>query len=398
MKMIEVTTARLAKEFIAVNVLVNKDDPNYIRPLDKDINMVFDPSKNKAFRFGEVVRWVLKDDQNKLIGRIAAFINKKYKSKGDEGLVGGMGFFDCIDNQAAANLLFDTAKNWIEQRGAIAMDGPINFGERDRWWGLLVEGTEPPLYCINYNPPYYKALFENYGFKPFFNQICFTLNVKDRVEEKFYKRHAALNANPDFSSDYIRKNNLKKYAKDFTTVYNKAWAGHGGLKQMDEKMVLKMFESLKAVMDERLNWIIYHKKEPIGIWLNIPDLNQWFKYLNGNFGIFGKLKFLWYKYTKPCNKFVGLIFGIVPEFQGMGADAYMIVEGAKVIQGITIKDGVYTIGKPIYDKYEMQWIGDFNPKMINVAESLGTYRSRKLITYRYNFDREKEFRPHPILT
>ena len=95
---------------------------------------------------------------------------------------------------------------------------------------------------------------------------------------------------------------------------------------------------------------------------------------------------------------MGLIFGIVPEFQGMGADAYMIVEGAKVIQGITIKDGVYTIGKPIYDKYEMQWIGDFNPKMINVAESLGTYRSRKLITYRYNFDREKEFRPHPILT
>ena len=398
MKMIEVTTAQLAKEFIAVNVLVNKDDPNYIRPLDKDINMVFDPLKNKAFRFGEVVRWVLKDDNDKLMGRIAAFINKKYKSKGDEGLVGGMGFFDCIDNQAAANLLFDTAKNWIEQRGAIAMDGPINFGERDRWWGLLVEGTEPPLYCINYNPPYYKALFENYGFKPFFNQICFTLNVKDRVEEKFYKRHATLNANPDFSSDYIRKNNLKKYAKDFTTVYNKAWAGHGGLKQMDEKMVLKMFESMKAVMDERINWIIYHKKEPIGIWLNIPDLNQWFKYLNGNFGIFGKLKFLWYKYTKPCNKFVGLIFGIVPEFQGMGADAYMIVEGAKVIQGITIKDGVYTIGKPIYDKYEMQWIGDFNPKMINVAESLGTYRSRKLITYRYNFDREKEFRPHPILT
>ena len=397
MKMIEVTNAALAKEFIAVNVLINKNDPNYIRPLDKDINMVFDPLKNKAFRFGEVVRWVLKDDNDKLMGRIAAFINKKYKSKGDEGLVGGMGFFDCINNQAAANLLFDTAKNWIEQRGAIAMDGPINFGERDRWWGLLVEGFEPPLYCINYNPPYYQALFENYGFKPFFNQICFSLNVKDRIQEKFYERHAALNANPDFSSDYIRKNNLKKYAKDFTTVYNKAWAGHGGLKQMDEKMVLKMFESMKAVMDERINWIIYHKKEPIGIWLNIPDLNQWFKYLNGKFSLLHKLKFLWYKNTKRCDKFVGLIFGIVPEFQGMGADAYMIVEGGKMIQGITIKDGVYTIGKPIYDKYEMQWIGDFNPKMINVAESLGTYRSRKLVTYRYNFDREKEFRPHPIL-
>jgi hypothetical protein len=45
----------------------------------------------------------------------------------------------------------------------------------------------------------------------------------------------------------------------------------------------------------------------------------------------------------------------------------------------------------------MQWIGEFNPKMINVAESLGTHRSRKLITYRYQFDRTKEFHMHPIL-
>ena len=50
------------------------------------------------------------------------------------------------------------------QKGMEAMDGPINFGERDRWWGLITEGFTPPLYCMNYNPPYYIALFENYGF------------------------------------------------------------------------------------------------------------------------------------------------------------------------------------------------------------------------------------------
>ncbi len=61
MQLIEVTDKKLAKEFIRVNVELNKNDPNYIRPLDKDINEVFDPKKNKAFRFGEVTRWVLKD-------------------------------------------------------------------------------------------------------------------------------------------------------------------------------------------------------------------------------------------------------------------------------------------------------------------------------------------------
>jgi hypothetical protein len=57
-----------------------------------------------------------------------------------------------------------------------------------------------------------------------------------------------------------------------------------------------------------------------------------------------------------------------------------------------------TVLKNHYDEYEMQWIGDFNPKMLNVAQGLGNvYQSRKLTTYRYLFDRTKEFIRHPIL-
>ena len=143
---------------------------------------------------------------------------------------------------------------------------------------------------------------------------------------------------------------------------------------------------MKPIMDEKVCWFAYYKDEPIAIWVNLPDLNQWFKYLDGKFDFFHKLKFLWVKKTKKCKKFTGLVFGIVPEFQGKGVDAFMIMEGAKIIQG-----------QHLYDDYEMQWIGEFNPKMINVAESLGTYRSRLLTTYRYLFDRTKEFKRHPIL-
>ncbi|HET9431069.1 MAG TPA: hypothetical protein VFO70_07825, partial [Chitinophagaceae bacterium] len=83
MHLIEVKNSKDAADFIQVNVIINKNDPNYIRPLDKDIKEVFDPKKNKAFRSGEITRWLLKDDENNLIGRIAAFVNKKYKNKGD---------------------------------------------------------------------------------------------------------------------------------------------------------------------------------------------------------------------------------------------------------------------------------------------------------------------------
>jgi hypothetical protein len=393
MHLIEVTDKQTARDFIKVNVEINKNDPNYIRPLNKDIHEVFDSKKNKTFRHGEMIRWILKDEnarlpdgQEKLIGRVAAFTNKKYKNKGDDVPVGGIGFFDCINDQQAGDMLFDVAKHWLIQKGMQAMDGPINFGERDRWWGLMVKGFEPPLYCLNYNPPYYKDLFEHYGFKNFYNQICFASKVRQTLQPKFFERHAICAGDPNFSARHIMKNQLEKFAKDFAVVYNKAWAGHGGLKELSEKVVIKMFKSMKPVMDEKINWFVYYKDEPIAIWINLPDLNQWFKYLNGKFDLFHKLKFLWIKRTKKCSKFTGLVFGVVPEFQGKGVDAYMIVEGAKIIQ-----DG------SLYEDYEMQWIGEFNPKMINVAESIDTYRSRILTTYRYLFDRTKEFKRHPIL-
>ena len=398
MQLKEVKTAQDDKDFIAVNTIINKKDPNYIRPLDKDVNDVFDTAKNKTFRQGKAIRWLLRNDDNELIGRIAAFTNKKYRNKGDDVPVGGIGFFDCINDQHAADMLFDVAKHWLIQQGMQAMDGPINFGERDRWWGLLVKGFAAPLYCMNYNQPYYQSLFETYGFKKFFNQICFSLNVKEKLQQRFYDRHRECAKDPNYSAAHIRKNQLQKFANDFTVIYNKAWAGHGGLKEMERKVVLKLFQTMKPVIDEKTCWFVYYKTEPIAMWINLPDLNQWFKYLNGKFDLFHKLKFLWLKNTKKNNKFTGLAFGVVPEFQAKGVDAYMIMEGARFVQNQELVNGEYVPGKvPRYADYEMQWIGEFNPKMINIAENLGTYRSRILTTYRYLFDRTKEFKAHPIL-
>jgi hypothetical protein len=399
MQLIEVKDAQSARDFIRVNNLINKDNPAYIYPLEKDIHDTFSKEKNKAFRAGEVTRWILKDEKGNLVGRIAAFVNKKYKNKGDDVPIGGVGFFDCIDNQEAADMLFDVAKHWLMQKGMQAMDGPINFGERDRWWGLVIKGHDrPSLYCMNFNPPYYQHLFENYGFRNFYNQLCYGIKADTMLAPKFFERHKLASADPGFSASYIKKNQLEKFAKDFTIIYNKAWAGHGGLKQMEEKVVRKMFEKMKPIMDEKINWFAYYKGDPIAVWINLPDINQWFKYLKGKFGPLAKLKFLWKKTTVKNTKFNGLVFGVVPEFQGKGIDSYIVVEGAKVIQGLTLNEkGEYQLGKLRYEDYEMQWIGEFNPKMINVVESITQEKTRILTTYRYFFDRTKEFKRHPIL-
>lgn len=388
MQLIPVNDTATANLFLQVAVQLYKNDPLWIRPLDKDINDVFDPSKNKAFRFGEAYRWLLKSEEGKLIGRIAAFTNKKYKNKGDDVPIGGTGFFECINSSEAAGLLFNCAKQWLQQKGMEAMDGPINFGERDKWWGLVTAGFGEPLYCMNYNPPYYVTLFEEYGFQLFYNQICFGIDPQKPIASKIFERHAALSADPHISGKLINKQQLEKFAADFTTVYNKAWAGHGGLKQMAVEQVLIMFKKMKPVIDERIIYFAYYKEEPIGMFLNLPDLNQYFKHMNGKFGLLQKLYFLYLKQFKPSKKFTGLVFGVVPEWQGKGVDAFLIGECQKQVQ---------VPSKP-YIAYEMQWIGDFNPKMINVAENFGdTFRSRNLATYRYLFDREKAFNRHPVL-
>lgn len=388
MQLTEVSNPSLAREFIQVNVDLNRKNPSYIRPIDQEINEVFDPEHNKAFRQGECTRWILKDQEGRLIGRVAAFVNKKYKNKGDDVPVGGIGFFDCINNQEAADMLLDVARHWLGQRGMEAMDGPINFGERDKWWGLLVEGFHEPLWSMNFNPPYYRDLLENYGFQPFFHQLCFGLDPMKPLSEKLLARHATLAVDPAYSARMIEKKHLEKYADDFLAIYNGAFAGHGGMKSMRKEQVMQLFRKMKPLLDESIVWFAYHENKPIAMFINIPELNQYYKHFDGKFGLLQKLQFLWLRSRGACRHFTGIVFAVVPEFQAKGVDAYLVGESAKVIQPAKF-----------YTHYEMQWIGDFNPKMVNVAKNLGdTFVSRKLTTYRYNFDRSKEFKRHPMVS
>lgn len=383
MKAIKVVSNDHIQDFLNFPEKLLINDPNYIRPLDKDIEQVFDVKKNKFFRSGECERYLFVNAIGETVGKIAIFISRKYKQQQPTG---GIGFFDCINDQKTANFIFDFAKNELQQKGMEAMDGPINFGERDKFWGLLIDGFSEPLYGMNYNPPYYKTLFENYGFQIYFNQLCFGRKIHDPVAENFLQMHARISKNKNISARRMKVKNLKKFANDFTEVYNKAWASHGEGKQLSNLQTLKLFTTLKPVINEHISWFVYENEKPIAVWMNIPDLNQWLKYLNGKFSLWQKLKFLFVKKFKTNKKMVGLVFGIVPEWQRKGIDGYMIWEGTKHFRETTS-----------FEDYEMQWIGDFNPKMMKIAENLETEVTRKLATYRFLFDRTKEFERHKIL-
>jgi hypothetical protein len=385
MQLVEVTDKQTVKDFLTVNALLNKSNPNYIRPLDNEVNDVFDPAKNKNYKYGETKRWVAMDDEGELIGRIAAFTNSKYINKGTEFATGGIGFFDCINDQPVADVLFDTAKAWLQSKGMEAMDGPINFGDRDKWWGLMVEGfDDEPMYGMSFNPPYYESLFNNYGFQNYYNQYYYSMKVDDPLPPRFPERHAKFKAKPGYEARHVEMKHLEKYAGDFATVYNAAWAQHGEAKEITKESVVKLFKTMKPVMDERMLWFAYYKEEPIAMFINIPDVNQYFKYFNGKFGLLEKLRLLWMKKRGTNKRLTGLAFGVIPKYQALGIDSFMIYECGLLVQN-----------KGWYTQYEMGWAGDWNPKMINIYKSLNGVQSRRMITFRYLFDRSKPFERHP---
>jgi len=388
MKIREVTTPQDIREFLSLPVRLYRNEPHWIRPLDKDIEAVFDREVNKAFRHGECIRWILLDDMDETIGRVAGFVNQKIVSKGNDQPTGGMGFFECINSQTAAFLLFDQCKQWLISKGMEAMDGPINFGNRDRWWGLLIEGYEnEPNYLCNYNFPYYKDFFEAYGFQVYFYQFTFYRTVQGPLSPKLAVKAELAAKDPDYEFRHMNKNELERLPEYIFKVYNKAWANRSENPELTLPQAQLIVKQMRPIMDRRLLYFGFYKGEPISFFLSLPEINQIFKYVNGRLDWIGKMKFIWHTMLKTNRKAVGILFGVAPEHQGKGADGAMIMESRRVLQDNYKR----------YDYYEMNWIGDFNPKMINVVDQVGATVRKKHATYRKLFDETKPFKRSPIL-
>ena len=382
----EVKTASDEKVWLHVDRPIYKGNPMWVCPLDNDISRVFNPQVNKKFNNGEAIRWTAFDsDTGEAVGRIAAFYENN-ASEDYEQPTGGCGFFESIDNQEVANLLFDACRDWLASKGMEAMDGPINFGSRDAWWGLLVDGYQyQPLYTNPYHLPYYKELFENYGFQNYFNQNTYVWRAESGVlSEIALEKARRVLSNPEYQIRDVSNTDLSQAAENLRTIYNKAWALFTGVKPMSEAEAQKLMQTLKPIIDPNLIYFAYHNNEPIGFFVMVPDLNRIIGKFNGRFGIIEKLRLMWeLKVSKSCDRVFGIIFGITPEFQGKGIESAIMTY---------ILENYIQKGRSPYKSFEFAWIGDFNPVMNKMIKTYVCANQHKMhTTYRYLFDRTKEF-------
>jgi hypothetical protein len=373
MHVIEVTDKSTRKAFRDVPRVLYAKDTLWICPLDNDVESVFDPARNNFHQFGVCTRWILKSEDGKLIGRIAAFVNKK-KAYHYEQATGGCGFFECIDNQRAADILFDTAQTWLKGQGMQAMDGPINFGENDMWWGLLVEGFSVPYYGMNYNPPYYKRLFEHYGFTKLYEQISNKLYPQKPFPERFTKIANWVARKQGFRFQHLVIRELDRYAADFKEIYNDAWQDFENFTPITDATIRESFEKMKPIIDENLVWFAYVDDEPAAFVLILPDTNELIRGLNGKLNLLGKLRFLYNKHIVKNTKMRAVIMGTKKKFQRLGLESALFIK---------LKE--YVVPGTPYQELELSWVGDFNSPMISIHEATGAVFAKRHITYRYLF-------------
>lgn len=385
MQIVEVKDKKTIKKFHKVARKIYKGDSAWVPPLEILVDNTFNPEKNAFYKNGDGTRWFLEDDNGKLIGRIAAFIDG-HKAHTFKQPTGGIGYFECIDNKEAAFMLFDTAKEWLAERGMEAMDGPVNFGENLINWGLLVEGYMQQGFGMPYNKPYYLKFFEDYGFKIYFKQYSYHLDRNKPMPERFWKIAEWVAQKPNFRFEHVRFSESEKYIKDFAKIHEKAWANHDNYQPLDLDDVTKMIKAAKLIADEEFIWFAYHNDEPVAFFGTIPDWNQILIKLDGKLSIRNLLKFLYYKKRKTMTRIRILIMGVVPKFQGAGLESAIFWHMDKVMKR-----------KPWYREVELSWAGDFNPKMMAMYKSVGGVHAKTHYTMRYLFDRSKPFERAPML-
>lgn len=305
-------------QFIKLPWKIYKNDPYWVPHLLMDRKKILDKIKNPFFKHAEAEYFLAKRN-GEVVGRIAAIKNdlhnKEHKDK-----VGFFGFFECENNQETANMLFDSANEWIKSKGLTSMRGPANPSSNDEY-ALLVDGFEDtPRLLMTYNPKYYITLIENYGFKKAKDLYAYKLeNQKVLSSEKLKRVQEIAKQRSGIKIRPLDMKHFNKELENFKDVYNKTWEPNWGFVPMTDEEIDAMAKDLKTIIEPSLVLFGEIDNKIVGFALVMLDYNQVFKEMNGRLLPFGIFKLMTQKKKIKWARIV--VLGILPDYQRKGLDS-----------------------------------------------------------------------------
>ena len=311
-----VTNRSQEKAFIRFPWKLYKGDPNWIPPLIDNTRQLLNYKPHAFYDNAEIQTFLAKKD-GEIVGRIAAIIDRAHNEYHKEQR-GMFGFFESIDDQEVANLLFDTAKAWFAERDIFLMRGPANPSQNYEW-GMLVEGFHtPPTFMMTYNKPYYGELVEGYGFVKSQDLYAFLGHVDMLSELDPKLMFIAEEARKRFNVD-VRPIDKKRFREDvdnFLDIYNAALPGQWGFTPMSAGELKATAGGLKQLIVSEMTTIAEVEGRPVGVVFGLLDYNPIIKKIDGRLFPFGFLRILFGR--KKIKKIRLISTNVIPEYQRWG--------------------------------------------------------------------------------
>ena len=332
-------------------------DSNYVPELHIAQRDLLSPGKHPFHEHSQVQLFLAYDD-NVIKGRVAAIMNtnhNKFKNTKD----GFFGFFDAVNDVEVAKLLLNEAQQWLKEKGADKMVGPVNPSTNEPC-GLLVDGYDkPPVAMMTYNKPYYSDLLAAAGFAKQTDLLAYDLPTST-VDKRTIQLKDALLRRLNNNGITIRNVNMKDFKTDvekILEVYNTAWAENTGFVPMTETEFKYLAKDLKMILDKDFCLLAEHNGKVIGFALAVPDINQiLIKIKRGRLLPTGIFKLLLGK--SKINYVRVLALGVVEGYRKMGIEACFYAEIIGQAAAKKIKGG------------EASWILENNELMNNGLKKL----------------------------
>lgn len=299
-----------------------KGDANFVPPLIMDREKLLNTQKNPFYNHAEM-QLFLAQNNGEIVGRIAAIINHNHNKEHNDK-IGFFGFFECENNQATANALFDAASAWLRQRGMTDVRGPMNPSINDEC-AMLIDGfNAPPVILMTYNPPYYPALCDGYGFHKEMDMFAYKLRQENFRSEKMQRLMGMLEQRTKVTirfMDFKNKENFKRDVVALRKIYDEAWEKNWGAIRFTPEEFDFLAADLKQIAEPSLTLVAEVEGKVVGFALALPDINQCLIH-NKRGGILGGV---WHLLTKKkqINMCRIVALGVLPEYRRSGIDTIL---------------------------------------------------------------------------
>ncbi|PSQ89316.1 MAG: hypothetical protein BRD45_03620 [Bacteroidetes bacterium QS_8_64_10] len=348
------------KRFVDFAYDLYRTSRHWIPPLRRDVKQTLNPKKNAFFEHGDMQLFLARDAGGAVVGRIAAIKNGQHLRKYDDGN-GFFGFFECVRDEAVAEVLLEAAEGWLREQGLIGMRGPANPSLNDTA-GLLVDGFDrAPALLMPYNPPYYADFFRQHGLERVMTMWAYYLHCK-YVKTQKLRRGAKLirRRHPGLELRTLDMDRFEEEAATILDIYNDAWSDNWGHVPMTEAEFDQLTSELKLIVDSELVFILEDEGRPVAFAISLPDINQALRHVeDGRLFPLGLPKLLAYQHFGGVHQIRMPLMGVRKEYQGQGLYAPLVLE--------TVEEGP----RRGYPACEMSWVLDSNTALKNALEEMG---------------------------